>query len=357
MPSDLTIPASGDVSAIRSTFRLLVIGQTEAFQRVVSTFGAFGFLVEHLASWTGGPDLLASRPFDIVLLDGSLPGEGAFQVLRSIRAHRGVQDLPIVVLLFPGQEDQEIRFYQMGADDVALPSTPESTLRARLRVLLRLSASRSRLANEKRRMELYIAERTRELREVTLATVAALERAAEMSDQETGHHMSRVAEYSALLARAMGESEDFVERLRLYAPLHDIGKVGVPPEILKKEGVLTRLEFEEMQKHTLYGHEILSAARADPIAANIALCHHERYDGSGYPRALRGEAIPLEARIVALADVFDALTTRRHYKEAMHPEDAFSSISEELKTRFDPRVLKAMLEHRAEMRDILQRFQ
>jgi len=343
--------------ALRSTFRLLVVGQTSAFQRVVQSFGPFGFVVEHAASWKEAQELLKARAFDVILIDGSLPGEESFTVLRGIRGQRTIQDLPVVMLLFRRQEDREIRAYQMGADDVALPDTPDATIRARLRVLLRLSAARSRLANEKRRMELYIAERTRELREVTLATVAALERAAEMSDQETGHHMSRVAEYSALLAQALGESPDFVERLRLYAPLHDIGKVGVPPEILKKEGVLTRVEFEEMQRHTIYGHEILSTARADPMAANIALSHHERFDGSGYPRALRGEAIPLEARIVALADVFDALTTRRHYKEAMHPEDAFSSISEELKSRFDPRILKAMADQQQGMLEIFRRFQ
>ncbi|HOU54525.1 MAG TPA: HD domain-containing protein [Myxococcota bacterium] len=343
--------------SIRSTFRLLVIGQPPAFQRVVQSFGPFGFVVEHLPSWKEAQELLRSRAFDVILVDGSLPGDESLAVLRGVRGHRVLQDLPIVMLLFRGQEDREIRAYQMGADDVVLPDTPDATIRARLRVLLRLSATRSRLANEKRRMELYIAERTRELREVTLATVAALERAAEMSDQETGHHMSRVAEYSALLAQSLGESPDFVERLRLYAPLHDIGKVGVPPEILKKEGVLTRVEFEEMQKHTIYGHEILSTARADPMAANIALSHHERFDGSGYPSALRGEAIPLEARIVALADVFDALTTRRHYKEAMHPEDAFSSIAEELKTRFAPRVLKAMGDQQQGMLEIFRRFQ
>jgi len=352
-----TITTPADAPPIRNTFRLAVLGQTAAFQRVIQVFGPFGFVVEHLPSWTEGQKTLLSRTFDVILLDGSLPSGEAFVLLRNIRGLRLIQDLPVVMLLFPGQEDWEIRAYQMGADDVALPETPDATLRARLRVLLRLSASRSRLANEKRRMELYIAERTRELREVTLAMVAALERAAEMTDQETGNHMSRVAEYSALLAHAIGESPEFVEQLRLYAPLHDIGKVGVPPEILKKEGVLTRTEFQQMERHTVYGHEILTTARADPIAANIALSHHERYDGSGYPHALRGEHIPLEARIVALADVFDALTTRRHYKEAMHPEDAFSSISEELKTRFDPRVLKAMLDQREGMLEIFRRFQ
>lgn len=340
-----------------NTFRLLVASESATARRLTAALGPFGYQIELAPTEADALASLQAGPPDVVIISGGLPGATSFNLLRSLRTERRLEDLPAVFVTAPGQPEQEMRAYQMGADDVASEQTPDPTLRARLRVLLRQAAARRRLANDRRRLELHVVDRTRELMEITLATVAALEKAAEMTDQETGMHMTRVAEFSALLASEMGMSASFVEKLRLYAPLHDVGKVGIPHEILKKEGVLTKTEFDEMKKHTIYGHELLSAARADPIACNIALGHHERHDGSGYPNALRGDQIPVEARLVSVADVFDALTTKRHYKEAMHPDDAITSISEELSTRFDPRVIKAFLARRADVMGIFTRYQ
>lgn len=343
------------MSHIVSTFHLLVVAEPDSASRVSRILAPFGYHVHLVDDAEEAMQSIAEDPPEVVIISGALAGTAGFSLLRTLRTSRGTEELP-VMFLAGGLSDDEVRAYQLGAEDVCKHDTSDVALRARLRVLLRMAAYRRRLGNEKRRLELRVADRTRELFEITIATVAALEKATEMSDQETGQHMIRVAGYSACLAEYMNIGAELVEKIRLYAPLHDVGKVGVPHEILKKEGILTRAEFAEMQKHTIFGHELLTAARADQVARNIALSHHERVDGSGYPHALKGDDIPIEARIVAAADVFDALTTRRCYKDALPPDDALRTITVELAARFDPMVRHALSARYADILDILQSY-
>lgn len=340
-----------------STFRIVIATDTKTAQYLVASLAPFGYELVIVSNENEAEESIGATPSDIMVVAHTPPHIDAIRLIRATRTTRGIEELPIMVIV-PGEtlSEEDIRYYQAGADDVLPISTPEAALRARIRVLLRLSAYRRRLSNEKRRLELKVAERTRELFEITLATVAALEKATELTDQETGHHMLRVAEYSALLANEIGLSAEMVERIRLYAPLHDVGKVGVPHEILKKQGVLTREEFEQMKLHTVYGYELLSAARADRIACNIALSHHERIDGSGYPHSLKGNIIPIEARIVAVADVFDALTMKRCYKEAIDPELASRMITTELQSQFDPHILQVFSARFSDIRKIWESY-
>jgi len=157
-------------------------------------------------------------------------------------------------------------------------------------------------------------------------------------------HILRVCSYSELLAQRLGLPGEIVTRIRRYASLHDVGKVGLPDDILKKPGELTQAEFDAMKRHTIMGFELLTLARSDLIAKNIALCHHEKYNGRGYPYGLAGRAIPLEARIVALADVFDALTTKRCYKNAYSMDRARAIVAEERGEQFDPVLVDLFLE-------------
>lgn len=357
MARNETLPGNPSFGTVVSTFRLLVLAEPATARRLTTALAPFGYSLEIVSSEADALASIQAAMPEVAIASGALPGNAGLGLLRSLRTHRATEDLPVVFVTAPGSDDQELRAFQMGAEEVIGDDTSDGALRARLRVLLRFASIRRRLVNEKRRLEITLTDRTHELLEITIATVAALEKAAEMTDQETGQHMTRVAEYSALLASEMGLDPEFVEKIRLYAPLHDVGKVGIRHEILKKEGVLTRQEFEEMKQHTLYGAELLKAARADPVASNIALSHHERIDGSGYPHALKGDAIPVEARLVAVADVFDALTTKRHYKEAMHPTDAFTSIGDELANRFDPTVVKAFLACRPGILEVHKRYQ
>jgi putative two-component system response regulator len=184
---------------------------------------------------------------------------------------------------------------------------------------------------------------TQELKEAYLDTIFRLSVAAEYKDDDTAVHIHRMSRYSAILAEGLGLSVAEVESIRYASPMHDIGKLGVPDAILMKPGKLTPVEFKEMQNHTVFGAKILENAKADLLKVSevIALTHHEKWDGSGYPRGMKGEGIPLSGRIVALADVFDALTTKRCYKPAFSLEESMKIIKEGTGRHFDPKVVQA----------------
>lgn len=206
-----------------------------------------------------------------------------------------------------------------------------------------------------------IAARGREVEDAFLYTVGALARASAANDVETGNHLLRVNEYSALLATTLGLDEDLVRELRHFAQMHDVGKIRVSSDILRKKGALTAEEWEEMKRHTLYGVEILGDSPRLDVARQIALSHHECWDGSGYPRGLRGEEIPLPARVVKLADAYDALRSRRAYKPVLSGAEAYGIIvnGEDDRARpeeFDPEVLAAFRACADEMDAIFQRL-
>jgi HD superfamily phosphodiesterase len=197
-----------------------------------------------------------------------------------------------------------------------------------------------------------------ELKKAQEEIVMRLSIAAEFRDSTTYNHLVRMSLYSYLIAKEMGFDEEWCEKLKLAAPMHDIGKLGVKDTILLKPAKLTDEEFEEMKKHTIYGYEILKDSTIDilKMASNIALCHHEKYDGTGYPRGLKGEEIPIEARIVAVADVFDALTSRRPYKEPYEIERAVEIIEKDSGKHFDPKVVQAFKRALPEIIKILKKY-
>jgi response regulator RpfG family c-di-GMP phosphodiesterase len=331
---------------IVTTFKILVAAHRWTAERVVQALAPFGYLLDVQADGLSAQKALFESLPHLVISSVDLPHPDGFTLLRLLRSTPKTADTPFMMIVSGTSPDEEIRAFQLGADEVVSDSTSDIAFRARVRVLLRLSTYRTRLQNEKRMLGILVAERTQELTEITLAMVTALEKATELSDVETGGHILRVASYSALISEEIGLSSEFCEKLRLYAPLHDVGKVGVPDKILKKKGKLTPEEFEEMKKHTLYGYELLQAARADQVACNIALSHHERWDGSGYPKGLEGKSIPIEARIVSVADVFDALATNRYYKPALPAQEAIAMILAELRPLFDPAILDVMQKRR-----------
>jgi hypothetical protein len=197
-----------------------------------------------------------------------------------------------------------------------------------------------------------------ELKKAQEEIVMRLSIAAEFRDRTTYNHLVRMSLYSYLIAKEMGFDDLWCEKLKLAAPMHDIGKLGIKDMILLKPAKLTDEEFEEMKKHTIYGYEILKDSTIDilKMASNVALCHHEKYDGTGYPRGLKGEEIPIEARIVAVADVFDALTSRRPYKEPYEIERAVEIIEKDTGKHFDPKVVQAFKKALPEMIKILKKY-
>jgi len=307
-------------------------------------------------TFTNGADLLEfldtdEDPPDLILLDVMMPGLDGFDVCRQIRLIPRYKRLPIIMVTGLDDVQHKIAGLETGADDYIPKPFHPMEVRARVRSLLRLKflgdeleRTNHLLSDEKAHLEEMVRERTSELENTTVGVVAALEKANQLNDTDTGMHILRVCSYSELLAQRLGLPGEIVTRIRRYASLHDVGKVGLPDDILKKPGELTQAEFDAMKRHTIMGFELLTLARSDLIAKNIALCHHEKYNGRGYPYGLAGRAIPLEARIVALADVFDALTTKRCYKNAYSMDRARAIVAEERGEQFDPVLVDLFLE-------------
>jgi putative two-component system response regulator len=291
-----------------------------------------------------------SQP-DLVLLALSTPAPDGLTRLRELPAEtRGV---PMPILALTGEDTPQARRDALaaGAQDFVSKPFDHDEVRLRVRNLLQTRALAATLRRQRDEVERRVAQRTADLE---LARVEALERlahAAEFRDDATGEHPSRVGRTAALLARELRLAPDEVERVALAAPLHDVGKIAVPDTILLKPGRLSRAEYVEVQRHVLVGDQILGGSGAPVLqtAAMIALSHHERWDGRGYPAGLRGDATPLPARIVAVADVFDALTHRRPYKEAWPLEQAVAEIRDQSAGHFDPDIVAAFcdLDHAA----------
>ncbi|MBI3892302.1 MAG: response regulator [Candidatus Wallbacteria bacterium] len=287
--------------------------------------------------------LVRSRRPDIVLLDLLMPGVSGIEVCETLKQDEHTGQIPIVMLTGLCGSEEKIRSIRAGANDFITKPFIQEELLLRIDSLIRIKRLHDELENKNQalqnqttHLEHLVRQRTAELEELTLGLVAALERANSLNDTDTGNHIRRVCTYSYILSKGFGMDEEFSRRLERYASLHDVGKVAVPDTILKKPGKLTEAEIEEMKKHTVLGWELLTAAKADQVACNVALFHHEKFDGSGYPKGLAAEEIPVEARIVALADVYDALTTKRCYKEAFSEEQADEIIRRDSGRHFDP---------------------
>jgi len=208
------------------------------------------------------------------------------------------------------------------------------------RVNEELAEKNAILADREAHLVKLVDEKTQKIERITIALVNALEDANLLNDADTGNHIKRVSKYSAEIARAYGCAPEFVRKIELYASLHDIGKVGIPDEILKKRGSFEDDEFERMKQHVLIGFRMLDSEDLDSMAKNIVRYHHEKWDGSGYVEGLTGEAIPIEARMVALADVYDALTSRRAYKPAYSESETEDIIRAGAGKHFDPHIVE-----------------
>ena len=307
--------------------------------------------------------LFATFQPDIILLDLMMPNMDGFEVMELLTPLIEEETyLPILVLTADVSEDTKRQALWLGANDFLTKPLNPTEVRLRIKNLLKTRFLHVRLQNQNYVLEEIVLERTNELRkaneELQLVHVEALQRlaiAAEYRDDETGQHTKRVGDMASRLAAALGLSSDQVELIHQCAPLHDIGKIGIADAILLKPGKLTSNEFEIMKKHTVIGARILSGGRSELIklAQSIALTHHERWDGSGYPHKLQGGRIPIAGRIVAIADVFDALTHDRPYKEAWPIEEAVAEIKRQSGTQFDPRMVEVFVAEKHEKVDTL----
>lgn len=296
------------------------------------------------------------RP-DLILLDIMMPGMSGYEVLQSLRAQPATADIPVIFLTALGASTDEQHGLQMGAADYITKPIQPDVLMARIKTQLLAKQARDWLKNANAALDAEVSRRVAQNEQVEQVAIRALAHLAEIRDPETGNHILRTQAYVGTLARHLATHPRFadvltpavVELLTKSAPLHDIGKVGIPDSILLKPGPLTPEEWTVMKTHAKLGSDAIELAEADvegPVpflqcAKEIAHWHHERWDGSGYPDGLSGDSIPVSARLMALADVFDALTNARVYKPAFTLERARQQITEGRGKHFDPDVVAA----------------
>ncbi|MEW5765552.1 MAG: HD domain-containing phosphohydrolase [Acidobacteriota bacterium] len=299
----------------------------------------------------------AFRP-DVLLLDLHMPPPDGFSILDELKRNRNGGYVGILVLTADITRQTRIRALASGAHDFLTKPFDQLEVLSRLRILLETRFLYRDLEDQNRLLEEKVRERTEELRQNRLEIIQRLSRAVEFRDEGTGLHILRISQFSGALARALGLSRDHAELILSASPMHDIGKIAIPDRILLKEGPLTESEWEVMRRHTRIGYDLLSGHDSAIMraAAEIALTHHERWDGAGYPQGLRGEAIPVEGRIVALCDVFDALLSRRPYKEPWRMEAAVEEIRRLSGEAFDPEMVRAFEKSLPEMRSIIAKI-
>ena len=275
---------------------------------------------------------------DAILLDIHMPKMDGFAVMRQLKSLRPDDYLPILILSNEEEKDICYRALRSGAKDFLHKTADRAEIVLRVRNLLEVRLLHTALADQNALLEQKVKERTHELYEAQVEVIQRLSKAVEYRDQETGQHVLRMSAYSHCLARHIGLSKSECERILTASPLHDIGKIGIPDNILLKPGKLTEEEFETMKTHTTIGAKLLdgSPSKLLRMARRIALTHHEKWDGSGYPQGLEGEKIPLEGRICGLCDAFDAMTTERPYKKAWPVADAIREIERCAGQHFDP---------------------
>jgi putative two-component system response regulator len=287
-----------------------------------------------------------------------MPVMDGYQVMKLLDSSLQGQVPPIMVLT--AQHDQQYRSRALtgGARDYVTKPFDRAELLARVRNLLEVQLLQRYMLNQKDALEFMVSERTREIQETRLQVIRRLGRAAEYRDNETGLHIVRMSQISMVIGRASGMSSRQCDVLLNASPMHDIGKIGIPDNILLKPGKLTDDEWVIMKQHPLIGADILSGDQSELLvmAQLIALAHHEKWDGSGYPSGLSGTNIPVEGRIVAIADVFDALTSERPYKQAWPIEEAVQYIKDNSGKHFDPQLTSYFIDNLDEIIEISHRY-
>jgi putative two-component system response regulator len=358
------------LAATRPT--VLVVDDTPQNLNLISELLAHRYKVRVAPSGARALQIARSTPPDMILLDVVMPDPDGHEVCRQLKADAATRDIPVIFLTSRHDMEDEARGFALGAVDyIAKPVVPPLLL-ARVHTHLTLKVATDFLRDKSSYLEEEVARRTQEVHDVQDVTILTLASLAEARDNDTGNHILRTQRYVRLLATALRDhpactthlDEQTIVWLYKSAPLHDIGKVGIPDAILLKPGKLTPEEFEVMKTHTTLGRDAIAMAeqrlgKTVPflrIAKEIAYSHQEKWDGSGYPQGLVGEAIPLSARLMAVADVYDALISKRVYKGAMTHAEAVAIVVAGRGQHFDPVVVDVFLAHEAEFLAIARAY-
>ena len=294
---------------------------------------------------------------DLIILDLIMPQLDGFQVLEQINDFRRTNYVPVLALSEEKTSDVRLKALQSGASDFLEQPYENLEILFRIQHLVEMKILHTVVENQNKELENKVTARTKELQDTQLDIIQRLAQAAEFRDSETGSHIIRLGKYCACMGKLAGLTEAECDLLRNAAPLHDVGKIGIPDSILLKPGSLTKQEFEIMKSHTDIGAQLLSGSFSPimKMAQQIALTHHEKFDGTGYPRQLRGDDIPLIGQICSICDVFDALTTDRPYKQAWSIEKAVEEIKKMKGSHFSPTIVDKFLETLPEIIDCIDK--
>ncbi|MFT5093174.1 MAG: putative two-component system response regulator [Porticoccaceae bacterium] len=376
------LPHPGSVSAEDVlTSRIMIVDDEAVNVRVVrKLLSRLGY--QNLTSTTDSTqvlELLRRQQPDVLLLDVMMPEVSGFAILKAMQSDDALRSIPVLVLTAMSDRKTRLTSLELGANDFLEKPIDQAELSPRVRNALMIKACQSQLRSYADDLRTAVRQRTRQLSRSRLEVVHCLARAAEFRDDDTGQHVIRVGHFAKLIAHHAGLPRPFVDMIGFAAQLHDVGKIGIPDSILLKPGPLTDEEFDFMRGHCDMGNRVLSASRVSDrilfgtdevesadtsspedawvspvsgMAATIAMTHHEKWDGSGYPNGLSGEEIPLEGRITAIADVFDALSSKRPYKDAYPVDRCFEILREGRGKHFDPQLLDVFLACRPEIEQI-----
>lgn len=332
--------------------RVLVVDDSEQNRLILSSVLEPDYQVETLASATELLQRASQQPKpDLVLLDVMMPVMNGFRACELLKEDYRSRDIPVIFVTALGEVRDEAYGFEVGAVDYITKPINPAIVRARVKTHLALY-------DQTRELRRMVRERTREIHETQVAVIERLGRAAEFKDNETGRHVLRMSEYARIIAIATGMSEEDAETLKLAAPMHDIGKIKIPDNILRCVGKLDEEDMAVMRGHPEFGAEIIGEHHSEllQMARTVALSHHEKWDGSGYPLGLAGSEIPLVARIVAIADVFDALTSRRPYKSAWSVDDALAYIESRAGEHFDPNLAPLLRENLTAVMEVFHHY-
>jgi putative two-component system response regulator len=324
--------------------RILVVDDDPNIHRLVSQLlKSRGYSCTPCENGAQALEKIADGGFSLVISDYNMPGMLGIELLAQVKKTN--PDIAFIMLTGVDDHQTAVRALELGAFGYVIKPFEASELFINVANSLHRRELELERDQYEERLEHQVQERTAEIRATQEEVIMRLVTASGYRDEETGEHIRRMGEYASILARAIGWDEKAVEEIRLAAPMHDVGKIGVADAILRKPGKLTGEEFQQMKEHTRIGARILEGSQIGllTLARDIALYHHEKWTGNGYPIGLSGEAIPLCARIVAVCDVYDALVNDRVYRPAMPEDQALAIMKEGRGTHFDPRILDLFL--------------
>jgi len=365
---------------INKNYAVLIVDDNEMNRDLLSRrLDRQGYDIALAADGQQALDMVKNSDYDLVLLDIMMPEIDGYQVLERMKADYKLKKIPVIMISALDEIESVVRCVELGADDYITKPFNPVLLKARITACLEKKSLHDKEENHRKKIEEYnielenqVQEQVKEITSTQLAAIFAMSKLAESRDEDTGEHLERMREYCKIISQQLSKTEKynkiidgkFVDDIYAASPLHDIGKVGIPDNVLLKPGKLTPEEWDIMKKHTIIGVKTLAEVdRQHPgnnfISMGIAIAggHHEKWDGSGYPAGLSGVDIPLAARILALGDVYDALTSKRCYKEAFSHEHSKEIIVSSKGAHFDPDVVDAFLEMEEEFKKVRSDYQ